>query len=209
MIQTSTASIPIMSGSATPQFGYFYLTAVSWGYPHLSVFTTSKAFTGYWVHRGVDSSDTTWSPANALANFGGGIAAFDFSIAAVARTYGIVDIFVTGTDYSHNIYHTSQNQSSSWAKNGTAFWDDMGGQCASAPSIVSWQSDRLDLFVLGTDYSVYVNTWTSDAGWTDWSHILVGNWTDYVPTVVSWGSGRIDLFVVEPNTNHLYHAFYS
>lgn len=149
------------------------------------------------------------SPSNgSFSTFGTSLATFECSVSAVARREGAVDVFVIEDSSSNNAYHAWHNQSSLMTTYSYSNWRNLGGLCRSTPSVVSWDADRLDIFVWGTDASIWVKSWSLEASWTDWSRILNGQWTGYVPTVVSWGVGRIDLFAVDQITNVLYHAYY-
>jgi hypothetical protein len=44
-------------------------------------------------------------------------------------------------------------------------WDDLGGVFTSAPTVVSWGPNRLDVFGIGTDGNVYHKYW----GGSSWS----------------------------------------
>jgi len=43
-----------------------------------------------------------------------------------------------------------------------AGWEDLGGQCASAPAVASWGAGRLDVFVIGNDGHMQHKAWTGD-----------------------------------------------
>jgi hypothetical protein len=80
---------------------------------------------------------------------------------------------------------------------GNAFVTSLGGVFTSPPAAVMPKFDRLDVFGLGTNYSVYHKTWTRGPTghdqWTpDWED-LGGNFT-CTPVVTTSGANRIDLF---------------
>jgi hypothetical protein len=194
-----------MSGTAIAISGYTYPTAVSWGYPHLEVFTLSntQSKTVYTKYRGVNSSNTDWEPKNSsLFLVGGDLAPVD-SIAAVSRYAGNIDIFVLGSDNA--VYHAATEP---WSREGLIGWESRGGTMVTAPSVVSWNKNRLDMLAIGGDSSLWHQWWEPTAGFSTWNR-MGGNWTHFVPTVVSWGENRFDVFVVEPGSKELYHTFWN
>jgi hypothetical protein len=74
--------------------------------------------------------------------------------------------------------------------------------------VVSWGSDRLDVFVLGTDSALY-HKWYDGSGWgpsvTDWEYM--GGVCTEEPRVSSWGSDRLDVFVIGTDSG-LYHKWW-
>jgi hypothetical protein len=88
------------------------------------------------------------------------------------------------------------------------------GSAAGAPSensspVVSWGSDRLDVFVLGTDRALY-HKWWNGAAWgpsvTDYEGM--GGVCTSAPQVVAWGPNRLDVFVTGTNSA-LYHKWWN
>jgi hypothetical protein len=79
-----------------------------------------------------------------------------------------LDIFVVGTDNA--LYHKAWD--GSWYPSETT-WENLGGQCASAPAVASWGANRLDIFVVGTDNALYHKAW--DGSWypseTTWENL--------------------------------------
>src|SRR5271156_2851182 len=113
--QTSTAAptaTATMSGTATVLSDYLFPTSVSWGYPHLEVFALSDGDVPYWKWKNSSSSDP-WNPqGNSLESLNGQTAAFENGLAAIARGFGIVDIFCAGTDYA--LYHKYHSEDLQW-----------------------------------------------------------------------------------------------
>jgi len=72
---------------------------------------------------------------------------------------------------------------------------------------VSWGRNRLDIFGLGTNSSMYHKAW--DGRWhpspTDWEHL--GGTFNSPPAAVSWGSNRLDIFGLGTN-NSMYHKWW-
>lgn len=79
-----------------------------------------------------------------------------------------------------------------------SFWTNLGGVSHYEPGAASWGSNRLDVFVVGTDSQVY-HQYSDDEGTTfypsgnNWE--LVGGNAASSPSVVSWGANRLDVFV--------------
>jgi peptidoglycan hydrolase-like protein with peptidoglycan-binding domain len=70
-------------------------------------------------------------------------------------------------------------------------WESLGGVLTSSPSVSSWASGRLDVFVCGTDSALW-HKWYSN-GWSGWESL--GGVLSSSPAAVSWGPNRIDVFV--------------
>jgi len=63
-------------------------------------------------------------------------------------------------------------------------------------AVVSWGPNRLDIFALGTDNSMFQKTWNgewlpSPKGWQP-----IGGTFASPPAVVSWGPNRLDIFAL-------------
>lgn len=151
--QTSTAAstaastaTATMSGTATVLSNYLFPTSVSWGFPHLEVFALSDGDVPYWKWKNSSSSDP-WNPqGNSLESLSGRTASFENGLAAIARGFGIVDIFCAGSD--DVLYHKYHSEDLQWGPS-LGDWENRGGILSSPPTVVSWAEDRLDLFVIG------------------------------------------------------------
>jgi hypothetical protein len=77
-----------------------------------------------------------------------------------------------------------------------------------AGSVVSWGSNRLDAFVLGTDLAMYHKWWDGSAwGPSVGGYEYMGGICMSAPEVASWGPDRLDAFVL--GTDHaLYHKWW-
>ena len=84
-------------------------------------------------------------------------------------------------------------------------WENLGGALTSAPAVSSWQPNRLDVFVRGTDNALYHKYWNGSQ-WIDWESL--GGVLTSAPAAVSWGSNRIDVFV-RGTDNALYHKYWN
>lgn len=71
-------------------------------------------------------------------------------------------------------------------------WEDLGGIITAGPAAASWQLNRLDCFVKGTDNAMW-HKWWAGAGWSGWESL--GGVIDNAPAAVSWNPNRIDCFV--------------
>jgi hypothetical protein len=86
------------------------------------------------------------------------------------------------------------------------FFVNATGQMGSAA--VAWASDRLDLFVVGTDQGLYHKWWDGSGwgpsvlGWEGLGGVCIGS-----PVVESWGPDRLDVLVVGTD-EALYHKWW-
>jgi hypothetical protein len=96
-------------------------------------------------------------------------------------------------------------------------WQSLGGTIFSTPSVVSWGSNRLDVFAIGGDSAVWYvfcgpyrgillrevvhqvnmqttcrHRWWDGSNWGGWESL--GGVLHTIPAAVSWGKNRIDLF---------------
>jgi hypothetical protein len=72
----------------------------------------------------------------------------------------------------------------------------------SAPSVVSWAANRLDIFAIGLNGALYHRWWDG----TNWNgpENLGGEGLINSPSAVSWAANRLDIFAVG-STGNLYH----
>ena len=63
---------------------------------------------------------------------------------------------------------------------------------SASPAAVSWGSNRIDVFVRGTNDAMWHRFW-GGAGWSGWESL--GGTLSASPTASSWGPNRIDAFV--------------
>lgn len=87
---------------------------------------------------------------------------------------------------------------------GWSNWEDLGGVLTSAPTVASWQPNRLDVFVRGTDNALY-HKWWDGSRWLDWESL--GGVLTSPPGAVSWGPNRIDVFA-RGTDNTLFHKWW-
>jgi hypothetical protein len=207
--QTSTAAptaTATMSGTATVLSDYLFPTSVSWGYPHLEVFALSDGDVPYWKWKNSSGSDP-WNPqGSSLESLNGQTASFENGLAAIARGFGIVDIFCAGTDDA--LYHKYHSENLQWGPS-LSNWENRSGILSSPPTVVSWAEDRLDLFVIGEgpNYSLFQQFWDTSGGWSGYIN-FGGTWSTFAPTAVSWGLDRIDVFLVDSVDHSLYHVYW-
>jgi SpoIID/LytB domain protein len=108
------------------------------------------------------------------------------SVAAVPTSGGAVSAFVRGTD--GNLYVTSGRPGS------FSGWRRITAGARSGPSAVSWDGQRIDLFVVGTDRALWHKSAATDAGgvpttFSGWTR-LGGTFSTAV-NVASVGPGRL------------------
>lgn len=88
---------------------------------------------------------------------------------------------------------------------GWSRWEDLGGVLSSSPAVASWQPNRLDVFVRGTDNAMY-HKWWDGRSWSNYENL--GGVLTSAPAAVSWGANRVDTFV-RGTDNALYHKYWN
>jgi hypothetical protein len=112
----------------------------------------------------------------------------------------ILDVAVRGTDNSIRHRWLTPSQNPPWSG-----WDELGGNLTSAPAIVSWRTDQLDVWSRGTEGNIY-GRYAYQAPWGDWYGVPGGAQALGAPTVVSRDTNQFDLFIRWiDNTVHLRH----
>lgn len=88
-------------------------------------------------------------------------------------------------------------------------WEGLGGIFNSPPTVVSWGTNRLDIFGLGTDNQMYHKVW-NDNRWlpsqTGWE--ALGGVFQSEVAALSWGPNRLDVFGLGTD-NVMYHKFWT
>lgn len=159
------------------------------------------------LHWGMNQDGTTWL---FKSNFSGEISyrkrsaagTWDSSSTVLSGYYTDHDISVVsrGTnliDYAWIARGTKQLMLRTWAPGGWFSPTNLGTPPGSAviddaPTLVSWSSDRLDVFVTTTDGILWQRWWSSSTGWSVWYN--VGDKVLGRVAVVSTGAGRLDFF---------------
>lgn len=173
----------------------------SWAHDRLDVFVVGgdgalyhKAWTG-----------TQWLPSVTGYDGLGGIIVGDPAVAS--WDHDRLDIFVVGTD--GGLYHKAWD-GAEWLPSVDGY-DNLGtpspgGAIRGNPVVVSWDHDRLDIFVVGSaDGALYHKAWDgsqwlpSATGFDYLGGVVVGN-----PAAVSWDHDRLDVFVIGTD-GALYH----
>jgi hypothetical protein len=83
-------------------------------------------------------------------------------------------------------------------------WEPLGGVFTSPPAAVSWGLNRLDIFGLGQDHSIFHKSWDG-SNWGPWEP-LGGVFTS-LPAAVSWGPNRLDIFGLGQD-HGMYHKWW-
>ena len=175
--------------------------AVSWGHDRLDVFVVGSADRALY-HKWWDGSG--WGPSATGFEYMGGVIVADPVV--VSWDHDRLDVFVIGTDGA--LYHKAWN-GQQWQPSLTGY-DRLGVPAAGVeirgnPVAVSWDHDRLDIFVVGTNGALYHKWWggsawgPSDTEFEFMGGVIVGN-----PTVASWDHDRLDVFVIGTD-GALYH----
>jgi NTE family protein len=167
------------------------ITAVSRALDNIDIFVANSGGTVEWSH---------WDPTSP-----GGWTAFvppvgaDIQpgqpIAAVSRSNGLIDLFIT--NLAGQILTAGFDPSTGWGG-----WWQIGNLIVPVGSeigAVSAQTDSLDIFVVDIKGLVQSSHWdpTQAGGWSAWTNILPGFLTPGTPiTAVSRAPGFIDIFCI-------------
>lgn len=189
-----------MSGTATPRTDYSFPTAISHSYPNLDVFAIGTDEALYHKYRDPYSLDDFGPSTLSWEDLGDTNSSQFSTVAAVWRSAADLDVFLVGGD--NEMYHKYYS-GVTWGPRGG--FESREGILTTAPTVVSWDADTLDIFMLGQRGSLWRQTFTKDDGWVNWKE-LGGDWAKFAPTVVSWGQGRLDYFVVGSDDHALYHG---
>jgi len=76
---------------------------------------------------------------------------FAYGVGACSWAKGRIDLFGVD-DNTHEMQHLWGNGTSCW-------WETLGGYCISQPAAVARDINRMDVFVVGGDRRIYVNSW--------------------------------------------------
>jgi hypothetical protein len=167
------------------------------------------------LRRYADPTSRSWNIGAApVAPLWTSAAAYD----VMNRTHGWAPTWqsLSGTWASSLSYASSINQlyNSMWnyagqpGANVWSPWSGAGGVLSSAPAVASSASNRLDMFVLGTDSAIWHNR-SSYNVWLGWESVgapPVGLTTD-APAAVASSSSKTDVFARGAD-NHLWHLVY-
>ncbi|MFL5313203.1 MAG: M43 family zinc metalloprotease [Myxococcales bacterium] len=84
-----------------------------------------------------------------------------------------------------------------------------GAPRPSSSPVVAWDTNRLDVFVLGTDRALYHKWWNGSSwGPSPIGYEAMGGVCTSAPQVVSWGPQRLDVFVTGTNSA-LFHKWWN
>jgi outer membrane protein assembly factor BamB len=137
---------------------------------------------------------------------GGGLYAFNAATGAqIFHSAGFgVNHFVTPAEAGGQVFVPSNNVIRSFNMNFNLVWTSLGGGLTSGPDASSWDSNRFDVFVRGTDNALYHKVWVGAwYGWESQGGVLTSD-----PGVASWGPNRIDVFA-RGTDNALYHKVWA
>lgn len=116
-----------------------------------------------------------------------------------------LELIAFGND--NGIYHRMCN-GSEWSASG---WEPLGGEGSGSPCSVSWEQNRVDIFVIGKhDGQLYHKCRDNSQWWPvgmEWEPLggrCIGS-----PAAVSWEPNRIDVFVIGKYDRQMYHKVWS
>jgi Repeat of unknown function (DUF346) len=150
--------------------------AVNFEGPRIDLFGVG---TDYAMYRKVwDGS--TWT--NDWERLGG---AFSSACSIVQdATLGQIDVFARGAD--NTLRHRA------FTRTGPVNdWQNLGGSLATPPAAVSWGTNRMDIFAVGPDTTLWHRWWDGQI-WNDWESL--GGALASAPSAVSWAPERLDVF---------------
>ncbi len=126
---------------------------------------------------------TGWSGFNAL-----GGALLSAPGVDVRQGGGYIDTYYRGTDNA--IVARSWTPAGGWGAPDTT---SLGGGTLAAPALVSRAPEVLDIFIRGTDDSLYRDAWSGSA-WSGWTVMPGGMKTGFSPAATTRTTGTMDLF---------------
>jgi len=137
---------------------------------------------------------------------GGGLYAFNASTGAqIFHSAGFgVNHFVTPAEAGGQVFVPAGTVIRSFNMNFNQVWSSLGGVLTSGPGESSWSSNRLDVFVRGTDNALYHKAYAG--AW--YGYDSLGGVLTSDADAVSWGYNRIDVFV-RGTDNALYHKVWA
>jgi Repeat of unknown function (DUF346) len=83
-------------------------------------------------------------------------------------------------------------------------WLSLGGCFTSAPAVVKWASNRIDIFGLDDNRSMLHGAW-ENGGWSGWE--ALGGTFDSEPAAVSWAPNRLDIFALGTH-DQMFHKWW-
>jgi hypothetical protein len=138
-----------------------------------------------------------WLPDEGFEYMGGTLSAAAPHIADNSRGEGYINIFVVvasdGTVYSKEW----DNGLVSWVPALESFTYLGGPKSKSSPTVASWSSNKVDVFLIGEDQALYALSRSGNSS-AEWKPPLKlgGKFSSLTPAAVSWEQGRLDVFAV-------------
>ena len=204
----------LLDGVAAPGA---HVTAVSRSADHLDVFvigTDGGVYTAAWEPDFADG----WHGWSRIGNL---VAPQGAPVHCVSRSTDHLDIFVTDSSGSIQTAAWEPDFADGWH----GWWSINGGAAAPGAPVtpVSRSTDKLDIFITGTDGHVYTAAWEPDFadGWHGWTRIgnlvapqgapvhCVSRSTDHLDIFVTDSSGSIQTAAWEPDFADGWHGWWS
>lgn len=98
------------------------------------------------------------------------------------------DVYFRGAGFDLFETYTTNSEGGTWSTPA-----DVGGVFASSPNVVSWGSNNIDLFAVGTGADVWTRSWNGGVGWSGWTPL--GGGVKGKVKAVARASNRLDIFV--------------
>ncbi|KAF8246220.1 fucose-specific lectin [Wilcoxina mikolae CBS 423.85] len=194
-----SATVSAISATATvmAETDYNFPTPVTWtdGQPEMMVFCHGSDHAIYNKRRDPEKPDH-WLPDEGFEYMGGSLSAAVPHIAGNSRGEGYINLFVVASDGT--IYSKEwDNGLVSWVPALESLTYLGGPKSKSSPTVASWSSNKVDVFLIGEDQALYTlsRSGNSTAKWRP-PQKLGGKFSSLTPAAVSWEQGRLDVFAV-------------
>ena len=148
------------------------------------------------------AAGAVWVAAN-----GAGLYAFNAATGAQiyhSAAFGI-NRFVTPAEAGGQVFVPSGTVIRSFSMVFAPTWTSLGGTLTSGPDVATWATNRLDVFLRGTNNGLWQTTWNGSS-WSAPQSLGGGLSSD--PGATSWGTNRIDVFA-RGQDNALWHIWWN
>jgi hypothetical protein len=148
------------------------------------------------------AAGAVWAATN-----GGGLYAFNAATGAQiyhSAAFGI-NRFVTPAEAGGQVFVPSGTVMRSFTMVFSNVWTSLGGTLTSGPDAASWATNRLDVFLRGSNNGLWQTTWNGSS-WGAQQSLGGGLTSD--PGASSWGTNRIDVFA-RGQDNALWHIWWN
>ena len=155
---------------------------------------------------------TAWLPLGGLLNlracsesrcFGPGTISNILHIFGVGGDSQMYHVVVDASSWVPSLPYAPGQPATPWQPPNLTGWESVGGCFSSAPAVVL-EGDRIDIFGLGANHSMWHRAWENGSWIIDWEDL--GGVFDSPPAAVSWGPNRLDIFGLGTD-DQMYHKW--